>query len=185
MSIELVMPSNHLMLGCPSSFLQSFPASGSFPVSWFFASGGQSIGASASVSVLPVNIQGWCPLGLTGLISLQSEGLLRVFSSTIQKHCKFTNYFVCLSYLKLSIVLKYLIMVVDFLILFLPLWLFLVHIFWDYRLKSQQFQNTVIFLMDNSWPICIVNLPFFHPFLWELNQSRGFCHHCPYTFPLF
>ena len=108
-----------------------------------------------------MNIQGWCPLGLTGWISLQSEGLLRVFFSTIQKHCKFTNYFVCLSYLKLSIVLKYLIMIVDFLILFLPLWSFPVHIFWDYHLKSQQFQNILIFLMDNSWPICIVILPLF------------------------
>ena len=63
-----------------SSCLQSFPASGSFPVSWLFTSGGQSIGTSASVP--PVNIQGWFPLGLTGLISLQSKGLLRVFSST-------------------------------------------------------------------------------------------------------
>ena len=68
-----------------SSCLQSFPASGSFPLSQFFVSGGQSIGASASV--LPVNIQDWFPLGLTGLISLQSKGLLRVFSNTtIQKH---------------------------------------------------------------------------------------------------
>ena len=60
--------------------LQSFPASGPFPVSWLFASGGPNIGASASV--LPVNIQGWFPLGLSGLISLQSRGLSRVFSST-------------------------------------------------------------------------------------------------------
>jgi len=59
----------------------------SFLVSWLFASDGQSIGASASVSVLPMNILGWFPLGLTGLISLQSEGLSRVFSSpTVQKH---------------------------------------------------------------------------------------------------
>ena len=65
--------------------LQSFPASGSFPVSQFFASGGQSFGPSASV--LAVNIQGWFPLGLTALISLLSKGLSRVFSSTtIQKH---------------------------------------------------------------------------------------------------
>ena len=56
-----------------SSCPPSFPASGSFPVSWLFASGGQSIGASASASVLSVNIQGWLPLGLTGLISLQSK----------------------------------------------------------------------------------------------------------------
>ena len=60
-----------------SSCLQSFPASGSFPVSQLFGSGGQSIGASASASVLPVNSQGWFPLGLTGLISLQSKGLSR------------------------------------------------------------------------------------------------------------
>ena len=69
----------------PFSCLQSFPALGSFPMSQFFASGGQSIGDSASV--LPVNIQDWLPLGLTGLISLQSMGLLRVFSNTrTQKH---------------------------------------------------------------------------------------------------
>ena len=60
-----------------SSCLQSFPASGSFPVSQFFASDGQSIGASASASVLPMNIQDWCPLRLTGLISLQFKGLSR------------------------------------------------------------------------------------------------------------
>ena len=63
-----------------SSCLQSFPASGSFPISQFFALGGQSIGASASV--LAMNIQGWFPLGLTGLISLLSKGLSRVFSNT-------------------------------------------------------------------------------------------------------
>ena len=67
------------------SSLQSFPASGSFPVSQLFPSGGPSIGASASV--LPMNIQGWFPLGLTGLISLLSKGLSRALSSTtIQKH---------------------------------------------------------------------------------------------------
>jgi len=70
-----------------SSCLQSSPASGSFPMSQFFASGGQSIGASASISVLPMNIQDWFPLGLTGLISLLSKGLARVFSNkTVQKH---------------------------------------------------------------------------------------------------
>ena len=66
--------------------LQSFPASGSFPVSWVFVQGGQSIGASASASVLPMNIQGWFLLRLIVLISLLSKGLSRVFSSTrIQK----------------------------------------------------------------------------------------------------
>ena len=63
-----------------SSCPQSFPASGFFPMRQLFASGGQSIGASASASVLPMNIQGWFPLGLTGWISLQSKGLSRVFS---------------------------------------------------------------------------------------------------------
>ena len=72
---------------CFSSGPQSLSASGSFPISWLFASGGQSIGASASASVLPMNIQDWFPLGSTGLISLQSKGLSRVFSSTtVQKH---------------------------------------------------------------------------------------------------
>ena len=70
-----------------SSCLQSFPATGSFPMSWLFPSGGQSIGASASTSVLPMNIQGGFPLGLTSLISLLSKELSRVFSSTtIGKH---------------------------------------------------------------------------------------------------
>ena len=70
-----------------SSSLQSFSASGSFPVSQFFASGGQRIGVSASASVLPMNIQDWSPLGWTGWISLQSKGLPRVFSdTTVQKH---------------------------------------------------------------------------------------------------
>ena len=72
---------------CFSSCLQSFPASGSFPMSQFFASGGQSIRVSASASVLPMNIQDWFPLGLTDLISLQSKRLLRVFpNTTVQKH---------------------------------------------------------------------------------------------------
>ena len=130
MSIESVMPSNHLILCHPllllplifpsirvfsnesvlshqvakvlelqlqhQSFqwifridicMKSFPASGSFPTSYFFASGGQSTGISASVSVLPMNIQDWFPLGLSGWISLQSKGLSRVFSNTmVQKH---------------------------------------------------------------------------------------------------
>ena len=64
-----------------SSCPQSFPASGSFPVSWLFTLGGRSIGSSASASILPMSIQGWFPLGLTGLISLLSRGLSRVFSS--------------------------------------------------------------------------------------------------------
>ena len=65
-----------------SSCLQSFPAPGSFLMSWLFISGGQSIEASASASVLPMNIQGWLLLGWTGWISLQSKGLSRVFSNT-------------------------------------------------------------------------------------------------------
>ena len=90
MSIESVMSSIHLILSLPfSSCHQSFPASGSFPVSQLFASGGQSIGASASASasVFAMNIQGLFPLGLTGLISLLSKELSGVFAiSTVQKH---------------------------------------------------------------------------------------------------
>ena len=83
MSIESVMPSNHLSLCCPfSSCLQSIPLSGSFQMSQFFASGGQSIGASVSPSVLPVDIQDWFPLGRTGWISLHSKALSGVFSNT-------------------------------------------------------------------------------------------------------
>ena len=88
MSIELVMPSNHLIFCCPfPSCPHAFPGSGSFPVSQLFASGGQSTGVSASTSVLPMNTQNWSPLGWTGWISLQSKGLSRVFSNvTVQKH---------------------------------------------------------------------------------------------------
>ena len=75
--IESVMASHHLTSVVPfSSHLQSFPTSASFLMSQFFTSGGQSIGASASASVLPMNIQGWFPLGFTGLISLLSKGTL-------------------------------------------------------------------------------------------------------------
>ena len=86
-SLESMMPFNHLILSFLfSSCPQSWPASGSFPRSQLFASGGQSIGVWASASVLPMNIQDWFPLGLTGLI-LQSKGLSRVFSNTtVQKH---------------------------------------------------------------------------------------------------
>ena len=73
-----------------SSCLQSFLASGSFPMSQLFASCSQSIGASASATVLPMNIQGWFPVGLTGVISLLSKGLTGIFSSTtVQKHLIF------------------------------------------------------------------------------------------------
>ena len=72
-----------------SYHLQSFPASGAFPMSQFFASCGQSFGVSASASVLPRNIQDWFPLGLTGWISLQSKGLSRVFSNTIVQKYQF------------------------------------------------------------------------------------------------
>ena len=76
----------------PFSCLQSFPALGSFPVSQVFASGDQSIGVSASASVLATNIQDWFPLGWTGWISLQSKGLSRVFSNTtVQKHQFFST----------------------------------------------------------------------------------------------
>ena len=77
-----------------SSCLQSFPASGSFPLSQFFPSGGQSIGVSASASVLPMSIQDWFPLVWTGWISLQSKGLSSIFSNTtVQKHQFFSAQF--------------------------------------------------------------------------------------------
>ena len=83
---DAIQPS-HLLSPSLSSHLQSFPASGSFPVSQFFASGGQSIEVSASALVLQMSIQDWFPLGWTGWISLQSKGLSRVFSNTtVQKH---------------------------------------------------------------------------------------------------
>ena len=84
MSIESVMPSKHVNPSLPLLFLPSILL---IPVSQFFASDGQSIGISASASVLPMNIQDWFPLGWIGLISLQSKGLSRVFSNTtVQKH---------------------------------------------------------------------------------------------------
>ena len=93
MSIKLMMPSNHLILSHPHVLLPSiFPSIKAFPLSQFFASGSQSIGASASASVLPMNSQDWFPLGLTGWISLQSKGLSRAFSNTtVQKHQFFSD----------------------------------------------------------------------------------------------
>ena len=88
MCIESMMPSSHLILCHPfSSCPQSLPASESFPMSQLFAWGGQSIGVSASASVLPINTQDWSPLGWTSWISLQSKGLSSVFSNiTVQQH---------------------------------------------------------------------------------------------------
>ena len=88
LSIESVMPSNHLILcRCLLLLPSIFPSIRVFPMSQFFTSGGQSNGVSASGSVLPMNIQDWFPLGWTGWISLQSKGPSRIFSnSTVQKH---------------------------------------------------------------------------------------------------
>ena len=88
LSIESLMPSNHLILCCPFLLLPSiFSIRVFFPMSHLFTSGGQSIGASASASVFPVDIQNWFLLGLTSLISLLPKGLSRLFSSTtVQKH---------------------------------------------------------------------------------------------------
>ena len=93
MSIESMILSNHLILCCPFSFcLQSFSASGYFPVGQLFTSSGQNIGASASASFLPINVQGWFHLGLTDLISLQCKGLSRAFSNTtVQRHQFFST----------------------------------------------------------------------------------------------
>ena len=94
MCIESVMPSTISSSVIPFSCPQSFPASGSFPMSQFFASGGQSIGVSASASVLPKNTQDWSPLGWTGWTSFKSKGLPRVFSNTtLQKHQFFGTQF--------------------------------------------------------------------------------------------
>ena len=85
MSIELAMPSSYLVLCRPLLLLpSSFPASGSFPMSQSFVSGSQSIGASASASVLSMNIQDWFPLGFTGLISLLSKGFSKVFYNSFK-----------------------------------------------------------------------------------------------------
>ena len=91
MSIESTIPSNHLILCCPLLLLPLIFANiGSFPMSLFFGSSGQSIGVSASASFLPINIQDWFPLGWTGWISSQSKGPSRVFSSTTNwKHSTF------------------------------------------------------------------------------------------------
>ena len=91
MSIESIMPSNYPILSCSLLFLCSiFPSMRVFSMSQLFASGGQSMGVSASV--LPMNIQDWSPLGWTGCISLQSMGLSRVFSNTtVQKHQFFST----------------------------------------------------------------------------------------------
>ena len=87
------MSSNHLILCCPLLFLPSiFPSIRVFPMSWLFESCGPSIGASASATVLPMNIQSLFPLGLTGMTSLLSKGLSRVFSNTtVQKHQFFST----------------------------------------------------------------------------------------------
>ena len=93
LSIKSVMPSNHLFLCHPLLLPPSiFPSNRSFPKSQFSTSGGQSIRASASTLVLPMNIQYWFPLELTGLISLQSKGLSRLFFNTaVQKHQYFNT----------------------------------------------------------------------------------------------
>ena len=96
MSIKSVMPSNHLILCHTLLLLPSiFPSIRVFSNESVFTLGGQSIGVSASASVLPMNIQDWFPLGLTDLISLQSKGLSRVFSNTtVQKHLWASTFFI-------------------------------------------------------------------------------------------
>ena len=96
MPTESVMLSNISSSGTPFSFcLPSFPASGSFPMSQLFISGSQSIGASALATVLPINIQGWFPLGLTDLISLLTKG----FSSLFQHHNSKASILQCSAFL--------------------------------------------------------------------------------------
>ena len=91
-SIESLIPSSHLILYCPLLLPSIMSSIGSFPMSQFFTSSGQTIGVSVSASVLTMNIQDCFPLGLTGLISLQSKGLSRVFlNTTVQKHQFFST----------------------------------------------------------------------------------------------
>ena len=91
---DAIQPSHTLSSPSPPAFNLSQPASGSFPMSQFFESGGQNIGASASAWVFPMNIKDWFPLGLAGLISLQSKELWRVFSdTTVEKHQFFGAHF--------------------------------------------------------------------------------------------
>ena len=96
------MPSNHLISAVPFSCLQSFPASWSFPMSPLFATSSQSIGASASTSALPMDIQGWFSLGLTDLILLQSKGLSKVLSNTIAQKHQFISAFFMVKHSHLS-----------------------------------------------------------------------------------
>ena len=90
---DAIRPSHSLLAPSPAFNLQSYPASESFPMSRLIASGGQSIGASASASVFSMSIQDWFPLGLTGLISLLSEGLLRVFQCHSSKASALQHFF--------------------------------------------------------------------------------------------
>ena len=100
MSTESVMPSSHLVLCCLLLLrLRSFPASGSFLMSWLFTSGGQSIGASYSATVLPKNIQYWFPLGLTDWISLQSKSL----KSLLQHHSSKASILQCSAFFMLQV----------------------------------------------------------------------------------
>ena len=104
MSVESVMPSNHLFL-CLFSAFHSFPASGSFLVSRLFTSDGQNIGASALASILPMSIQGWFPLGLTGLILLSKElsSLLYHYSSKVS-FLRFYRLYFIKCYYKIAII---------------------------------------------------------------------------------
>ena len=95
MSIKSVMPPNQLILCHPLLLPSIFPSIGSFPMSQFFTSGDQTIGASASASYLPMNIQDWFPLRWTGWISLKSKGLSRAFSNTTVQKYQFFNAYIC------------------------------------------------------------------------------------------
>ena len=105
MSIEPVMPSNHLILFAPfSSCLQSFPASGSFPMSWHFASGGQCIGASISASVLPMNIQGWFPFRINSFYLFAVLGMLQ---SLLQHHNSKASILQCSAFFMVQLTYSY------------------------------------------------------------------------------
>ena len=142
MSIESVMPSNHLILCHPLLLLPSiFPSIRVFPVSQFFKSGSQNIGVSASASILPMNIQDWFPLELTGWISLQSKGL----KSLLQHHSSKASILWCSA---LIILLNKLFLL--FLIQFLSLIILLNHPIRNVETKSVLNLNYMLILHPHS-----------------------------------
>ena len=163
-----------------SSCLQSFPASGSFPMSQIFTSGDQSIRASSSVSVLPMNIQDWSPLGLTGWISLQYKGLSRVFSNTTVLFSKYDKITSLHSLQILFIILWVLIS----LFLYLNLWSgFFAVCRGKYNWKYILFHILASCLRDNYYiKLNLSLLKFYKLFYTDIGSPISF-HHLFYSLP--